>query len=361
MPPPQDQHSAALLARLNALRPTPVSLGPTSSPFLPSSRSSTSPSRLVSQAAEEVKREQDLDISLTARFAKLGVGAGRSSLGSQAADSTAPGVDEKAELGWAGTRDMAHNEEDDKTLDELLGELGADPAAWTLEDGEQQDVNSLIKEAQEALRFTAWERAAHSGHEVESKQTGEDTAAKNGAEDGKEPAPNTGPEPELPRRKSEDEEVENYMKQALAAADFERRNPEDDTPSPASSRAEDDEDGTGFSLPSAPTDLPSSPVPTTPMSFLPATPTSLPSSAREATTPSNLPTYTDDDIDSWCIICNDDATLKCLGCDGDLYCANCWKEGHVGEDAGYEEKMHRAVEFVKGQKKQKRRRKVGAS
>ncbi|KAL1305671.1 hypothetical protein AAFC00_007264 [Neodothiora populina] len=60
----------------------------------------------------------------------------------------------------------------------------------------------------------------------------------------------------------------------------------------------------------------------------------------------SLPTYTDEDIDSWCCICNEDATVRCLGCEGDLYCAECWREGH-GDGPG-QERGHRALAYTRG-------------
>ncbi len=104
-----------------------------------------------------------------------------------------------------------------------------------------------------------------------------------------------------------------------------------------------------FELPSAPSSDPAN---------LPSTPTSKPGISTKA--PTSTPP--DEDIETWCCICNDDAILRCVGCDGDLYCTNCWNEGHRGDDAGYEERTHKAVLYNKDkkQKEGKRRVSVGA-
>ncbi|KAI7781389.1 zinc fyve domain containing protein [Diaporthe eres] len=60
--------------------------------------------------------------------------------------------------------------------------------------------------------------------------------------------------------------------------------------------------------------------------------------------------YTDVDQKTWCIVCLEDGTIRCLGCDddgggGDVYCARCWKEMHVGPSAGYDERGHAWEKF----------------
>lgn len=53
--------------------------------------------------------------------------------------------------------------------------------------------------------------------------------------------------------------------------------------------------------------------------------------------------YSDAEIASWCAICCADAEVRCPGCAGELYCHSCWREGHQGEEAGWEERKHRWV------------------
>lgn len=71
----------------------------------------------------------------------------------------------------------------------------------------------------------------------------------------------------------------------------------------------------------------------------------------------------DDDVDSWCsesglssadtrrclirgavptAMCNQDASVVCLGCDGELYCTRCWNDGHLADQVP----KHRAKPFV---------------
>lgn len=70
--------------------------------------------------------------------------------------------------------------------------------------------------------------------------------------------------------------------------------------------------------------------------------------------------YTDEDAESWCTVCLEDATLRCLGCE-DVYCARCWREMHVGAAAAFDDQTHKAVQFVKPKKDQQKRVALGAS
>lgn len=93
-------------------------------------------------------------------------------------------------------------------------------------------------------------------------------------------------------------------------------------------------------------------APTPPSSVLPSVPTSQPAGGRPGKRLASTTAYTDDDVDSWCTVCLEDAALRCLGCDGDPYCARCWREMHVGPAAGFDERGHRAVQFTRSGKKE---------
>jgi len=169
---------------------------------------------------------------------------------------------------------------------------------------------------------------------------------------------------------SERHEVDEYIQLALAEAEIEKqhRSPGSRSRSRSQSRvkdlqaarpnshdigrvevkrncpSEDEQEKNLTSLPSAPSNMPMI-VSTNSPTFLPSAPTFHPSEINTVPKSTTLSSFADEDIDNWCIICNDNATLKCVGCDGDLYCSRCWKEGHLGESAGLEERRHRAVRF----------------
>lgn len=106
-----------------------------------------------------------------------------------------------------------------------------------------------------------------------------------------------------------------------------------------------DERLAALSLPSVPTFAPT---------------TKPPSHLSYLNQPSDSPDL-EDEISNWCCICNDDARVKCLDCDGDPYCSECWKEAHFGDGADEFEKKHRAIAFSKDGGSDKAKKKALAS
>ncbi|KAJ4862998.1 hypothetical protein T069G_03952 [Trichoderma breve] len=160
-------------------------------------------------------------------------------------------------------------------------------------------------------------------------------------------------------------------------------NPDDEADSAKQDQDEDGDgnDGTGanLALPSLPSNLADLPnfapqrpanmnditarmaalkAPSTEDSFsLPSVPSSKPSAGDKPVKRLTSKTdYTDDDIDGWCTVCLNDATLQCIGCDGDPYCTRCWREMHIGPAAAFDDRSHKAVQFTKAKKKDKQHR-----
>ncbi|KAI0906811.1 hypothetical protein F4823DRAFT_605470 [Ustulina deusta] len=92
---------------------------------------------------------------------------------------------------------------------------------------------------------------------------------------------------------------------------------------------------------SRPQALPSAPTVAVDSLGLPQAPTFAPAD-RPVPGPVKRTGLTDEDQKTWCVVCLEDGTVHCLGCEAndDVYCARCWKEMHVGPQAGYDERGH---------------------
>ena len=56
--------------------------------------------------------------------------------------------------------------------------------------------------------------------------------------------------------------------------------------------------------------------------------------------PSSLGGSTVRDEEAWCVVCLEDGTMRCAGCEGDVFCARCWRDMHVGPSAWQDARSH---------------------
>lgn len=356
-----------LLARLDALK------APTKAPSPPAAPSEPHPSIRPSNTNDDI----------AARFRRLASGRSSSSLGRQPWETGASSQSKLEDVVASLPSERVQNVEDEQSLDELLKELGEDQSSWLNNASEEDRVSDLLKEAKAALP------PQRDGDRDSTQEDGYKATA--GRLD-KEQIEIESEEQIRHQDEKDEKDADDYIAQIMADVELQKKQGtymEDDS----DSTGDQTEEGGSKSKPAditqaqarsarEPTpldDLPSAPS-TAPVLAsisdsdledrfaslsLPSTPSNKPTSAKPPSTgakaKSNLPIYTDEDIESWCVICNEDVTIRCLGCEGDLYCQECWDEGHTGPEAGYDERRHKAVVYNRGEGKEKRKRSLAAA
>jgi len=225
------------------------------------------------------------------------------------------------------------------TLEELLAELNMEEEHYRIDYSDLTEAENLLIEAKRALPLD---------RDI-SKKANLNEEAKNEGRCGSAGLPiQSGSEGER-TEVDEDTEAASSLQRILDEVAIEKEHVvlgENGGQAPVHKFVESDVDmdqggydaGEATSLfPSAPTHVP--PKSPSDDNFFASAPTAAPRPSVSRTAPK----LTDIEIDSWCMICLADATVRCLGCAGDLYCNLCWKEGHTGPDAGYEERRHKAA------------------
>ncbi|KAH8682453.1 hypothetical protein BX600DRAFT_430333 [Xylariales sp. PMI_506] len=267
---------------------------------------------------------------------------------------------------------------DDQTLEELLEELGADEqwleeVAAEVAHGKDEDHQRVIALLDEL--HSASPKSPINSDFTHSKNDVNDPASSDGEDDS---------DGEQMKK-----EVDHALMQAVDEAEWESRNADKsdvlplspapvaksgitsprsglDTNTPAlpavpsklTDQPETEEHDDGFEadiasrmaalrgLGSTERSLPSAPTSAVDELSLPGVPAFAPGE-RPVKGVYKRPGFTDEDMKTWCTVCLEDGTVRCIGCDNDVYCTRCWKEMHVGPRAGYDERGHSWEKFVK--------------
>ncbi|KAK6336458.1 hypothetical protein TWF696_002010 [Orbilia brochopaga] len=243
---------------------------------------------------------------------------------------------------------------DEPSLEDLLDELGAEDTSWI------EEAKSLSQEGKQlgALKkddSSAVSRLLAEARELQ-RQMKEGENQKSGTPDNAQSIVHVAQKDE--EKANSDDEADELLRQIQDSIGPGDKEAEEDAQGekstvfsgvkrdpPAPTESEDDEDEElrkrlqaleGLKLPSAPSSAPSGSL------DLPLPPTSKPTSRGKKTIKQQVDDLADD-VEHWCCICNEDATLKCLGCDDDLYCTACFDEGHRAKDAPFDMRKHKAL------------------
>ena len=281
--PPTD--ADRLLARLNALKPSSVTLEDTP--------------HLHDATTNNDARETPDD--LIARFQDL------------------YGRDKSSDLP-AERRSSAGSDKDplpSPTIEELLAELESNDSL-RVNEADQQEARDLIVEAKLVMPL--------------DKDHLKDSGTKNGE---------TLPDPSQTSSKenyNEDAEAQAALQRLLDEAELEPEGGDATMTVPMESSGSRERTREQPLHSFAALQFPSVPEDDNDTLNLPSAPTAAPS--RSGKTKPKPAGISDEEINTWCVICCNDASVQCFGCDKDLYCWGCWREGHTGESAGPEERHH---------------------
>ena len=274
----------ALFARLNAIKPSHVSIESSNSNTLAPLRSES----------------EDTPEDLIARFQKI---HGREI--------------PQQEIDNSPQRLSVDGRPESPTVEELLADIGPEEQ-YTIDDSEMKEAQDLLSEAKAVLPTQ------------KSKAT-VGIATTPATDDIERPPPPEPPKSEI----DEDTEANTTLQRILDEVEQENE-AEPQAPPPTRSDATP-----GLAPAVQPDSFASLQFPSIPDSAFDAfTMPSAPTTAPQAKAKARLSGATDEEIESWCIICCADASVQCFGCDKELYCWGCWREGHMGESAGPEQRGH---------------------
>ncbi|KAI0849582.1 hypothetical protein F5Y00DRAFT_235176 [Daldinia vernicosa] len=391
-----------LLERLNALKPSTVNLSPSSSKLV--AASTIEPAKPLSkedaltERLKSLRNQNDSNIRTTS-----GSGISRRDDGTITSpssnsppqphpnpESSGTGVDAAQ---TSSAEDVTEDEDplfytDDQTLEELLADLESDQQ-WleeVLAEDEHRRVTALLEELGDAAKTSQ-----DSEKDPETKGSRNENEGEDSSDDDSEGERMTREADDILAQTADEVEYDQANKPSSQPASSPtspshtvKEGTEGGKAANESTQAQGSNEGDPFNLPAVPSDfqdqhqrdhpdasqddadfaasitsrmaalnvdrstgpdLPSVPADIDPLG-LPSAPTFAPAD-RPAPGLIKRFGFTDEDQKTWCVVCLEDGAIRCLDCDGDVYCARCWKEMHVGPSAGYDERGHRWEKFVR--------------